>query len=392
MRKKIFQRDVLSPTKKKAFRQKKDRALQNKFRAQPKLHVEKPHAFSDSTCELIAKNDEVYIPKSLQHKCAEWHHLTLMHPGEQRLELTIAQHCTCICLKPACVRVCKKCENCAASKERDQKTSLLPPKPTPEIIPWHTLCIDLVGPCKCGDKKKPETHIELHCVTMVDPATGFFQTVEIGQKTADATANGLEIHWLTRCPWPTEMTVDKGREFAREVSETLQNEHGVKRKIVASRNPQSNSMIERCHKTLHNMIRSAQIKDKRDIDSLLGFKGVLAACRKAMNSTAHTTARAMPTQLVFGRDAMLNATLEADWQFIRKRKQRLIIQNNKRENAKGKPRACNAGDVVVVKAGKGRKHGSNPHLDHMRITQACDNGTVKLAKVADNNGGAVSQT
>jgi len=52
----------------------------------------------------------------------------------------------------------------------------------------------------------------------------------------------------------------------------------------------------------------------------------------------------------------------------------------------------NAGDVVAVKAGKGRKHGSNPHLDPMRITQVHDNGTVKLVKVADNNGGAVSQT
>jgi len=111
-----------------------------------------------------------------------------------------------------------------------------------------------------------------------------------------------------------------------------------------------------------------------------------------MNSTVHTTARATPSQLVFGRDAMLNATFQADWQFIKERKQRLVIQNNKRENAKRKPHAHNAGDVAVVKAGKGRKHGSNPHLGPMRITQVCDNGTVKLVKVADNNGGAVSQT
>jgi len=100
----------------------------------------------------------------------------------------------------------------------------------------------------------------------------------------------------------------------------------------------------------------------------------------------------MPTQLVFGCDAMLNATFQADWQFIRERKQRLIIQNNKHENAKRKPHAYNVGDVVVVKAGKGRKHGSNPYLEPMRITQAHDNGTVKLVKVTDNNGGAVSQT
>jgi len=165
----------------------------------------------------------------------------------------------------------------------------------------------------------------------------------------------------------------------------------TKRKIVTSHNPQANSMIDRCHKTLHNMIRSAQIKDRRDLDSFLGFKGILAACRKAMNSTVHTTARATPTQLVFGRDAMLNASFQADWQFIKEQKQRLIIQNNKRKNAKQKPHAYNVGGVVVVKAGAGRKHGSNPHLDPMGIIQVNDNGTVKLVKVA-NNGRAVSQT
>jgi len=67
-----------------------------------------------------------------------------------------------------------------------------------------------------------------------------------------------------------------------------------------------------------------------------------------MNSTVHTTARATPSQLVFGRDAMLNATFQADWQFIKEQKQRLIIQNNERENAKRKPHANNVGDVVVV--------------------------------------------
>jgi len=57
---------------------------------------------------------------------------------------------------------------------------------------------------------------------------------------------------------------------------------------------------------------------------------------------------------------MLNASFQADWQFIKKQKQRLVIQNNKHETAKRKPHAHNAGDVAAVKAGAGRKHGSNP--------------------------------
>jgi len=101
---------------------------------------------------------------------------------------------------------------------------MLPPKPTPEIIQWCALCMHLVGPCEFGNKKKPETHIKLHCLIMIDHATGCFEVFEIREKTANVIANWLEIHWLSRHPWPTEIAVDKGTEFAAEVSELLKND------------------------------------------------------------------------------------------------------------------------------------------------------------------------
>jgi len=52
-----------------------------------------------------------------------------------------------------------------------------------------------------------------------------------------------------------------------------------------------------------------------------------------MNSTVHTTSRATPSQLAFGHDELLNLSFEACWQHIEDRKQKLITQNNKRENA-----------------------------------------------------------
>jgi len=93
-------------------------------------------------------------------------------------------------------------------------------------------------------------------------------------------------------------------------------------------------MIEQCHKTLHNMICSAQIKSKTDLYLFFGSQGILGACQKAMNSTVHTTSSATPSQLVFGCDTMLNALFQAEWQFIKEHKQKLILQNNKHENAK----------------------------------------------------------
>jgi hypothetical protein len=49
-----------------------------------------------------------------------------------------------------------------------------------------------------------------------------------------------------------------------------------------------------------------------------------------------TPQKATPMQLVFGRDAVLNTQFEADWKYIRDKKQKLIKQNNKGENAKRK--------------------------------------------------------
>jgi len=121
--------------------------LQNKFRMQPELYIEKLYKFSDDTYELIAENGKIYVPKFLQDKCAKWCYLTLMHPDESQLELTVGQHYTWIALTTTCEHVYKTFQNCVASKKRDKKCCMLPPKPTPEIIPWHMLCMDLVDLC-----------------------------------------------------------------------------------------------------------------------------------------------------------------------------------------------------------------------------------------------------
>jgi len=381
-----------------AYRQGKDKDLQKKLKNDPELCQKAPCKFSDKTYEIIAKGGKIYPPTASQHKCAKWCHDCLMHPGETRLEFTIAQHCTWVGLHPTVQRVIKACPNCELCKKNSKKHGLLPPKPTPEIIPWHTLCMDLIGPHDFGVKNekepKKDTFVQLHCLTMTDPATGFFECCEIMRKRADYIANHSEMSWLTRHPWPTEIVMDEGREFAPEVADLLKSECGTHCKTVTSGNPQASSMIERCHQTLANMIRTRQTKDKNDLDPEFGWSGMLAACRKAMNSTVHasTTSRATKSQLVFGRDALLNVPFEADWQHIEEQKQKLVTQNNKRENATRTPHQHNVGDIVTVNTNKQRKHGHDPNLGPCRITQAFDNGAVQLVKVADDDGGAVCDT
>ena len=375
--------------KRLAAEQANDEKLQARIRNPKEQHLysTKNFRFSDKSYDLITRDNKIVVPQSMEQEVTEWYHENLLHPGEKRLELTLRQHFTFIGLAPMTRRVCKACMTCKSLKANHKKYGKLPPK-TPELIPWHTLCIDLIGPYPFGDEKKG-TNVTLHCMTMIDPATGWFDIVEIPNKRADYIANLLEMHWLTRYPWPTEIRMDRGKEFAAEVSQTLRDDYGIERKLITTRNPQANAIIERIHQVVGDMIRTRDVRSKHDLDDDFGWTGILSAVRRAVNSLVHTTTRATPTQLVFGRDALLNISFVADWQYIKERKQHLILQNNKRENRARKDHTYQVGDQVMIQQDPNRKLEGARFKGPYTVTQVYDNGTVQLTQAG--NGGAVSQ-
>ena len=93
---------------------------------------------------------------------------------------------------------------------------------------------------------------------------------------------------------------------------------------------------------------------------------------------------------MFGRDALLNVSFEADWQYIKERKQKLIVQNNKKENAKRVPHTYRINDKVMIRMDPQRKHGSDKYTGPHTLTAINDNGTVTLRK--DANGVADYET
>jgi hypothetical protein len=78
------------------------------------------------------------------------------------------------------------------------------------------MCIDTIGPYTIGDAKRPMTIAMLTCLTMIDPATGWFEIAELPATTADVVANVFEQEWLTRYPYPMEVVMDRGTEFMAE--------------------------------------------------------------------------------------------------------------------------------------------------------------------------------
>jgi hypothetical protein len=63
----------------------------------------------------------------------------------------------------------------------------------------------------------------------------------------DVVINFFEQEWLTWYPYPMEVVMDHGTEFMAEVKKTLNQDYGACIKLITTRYPQANSMVEGSH-------------------------------------------------------------------------------------------------------------------------------------------------
>ena len=236
------------------------------------------------------------------------------------------------------------------------------------------MCIDLIGPYTI--RRKGQADLNTKCVTMIDPATGWFEIHEYDDKRAITVANIAEQEWFSRYPWPTQVTYDRGSEFIGHEFQTMLGDYGVKKKPITTRNPQANAIVERVHQTIGNIVRTFELQDNY-LDEDDPWKGILSATAFAIRATYHTTLQKSPGQLVFGRDMIFNVEHTANWEYIRARKQKLIQKNNRNENKSRIPHTYVVNDQVMLRKGTEYKY-EQPYSGPHTILQVNTNGTVRL--------------
>ena len=356
--------------------QDKDVPLQKKLNKSAHLQLHPFHGGDkqQTTKLIVNKNKKIVVPNGLQKHIVRWYHKVLCHPGRNRTEETIRQHFTFENLRKEVHRQCATCLTCQMTKRDTKKYGLIPEKEA-EANPWEILCVDLIGPYTLKRKHKPS--LKLWCLTMIDPATGWFEMKEIENKTAANIAEKVQQVWLTRYPKPDKIIFDKGTEFMREFAEMIENDYGIAKHGSNKRNPQSNSVLERIHQTIGNMVRTFEITEQ-EVDEDDPWSGLLAAVMFATRATYHTTLKATPMQLVFGRDAILNTKFEANWRNIKESKQRRIRINNEQENKKRIPHKYTIGDKVLYREDDKSKYGTNPYSGPYEIRAVRENGSVTI--------------
>ena len=107
--------------------------------------------------------------------------------------------------------------------------------------------------------------------------------------------------------------------YLAEFKIMMENDYGIFRSPISVRNPQAKTIVERVHQTIGNFIRTFKILEI-DLDDENPWKGILSSTMFAVRSMVHTTMKHTPSQLVFGRDSLLNINQEANWQFIKQSK------------------------------------------------------------------------
>jgi hypothetical protein len=158
----------------------------------------------------------------------------------------------------------KLCRSCQTNKKHSQKYGHVPSKLV-ITTPWKALCVNLIGPYTLTGKDR--SSIDFMCLTMIDPATSWFEIEELpsikkvtfpkilgkGKKvtcdneyTKDAVttfdksyaqiSNLVYKTWFSRYPCCQYIIYDNGSEFKLHFR-ALCVSYGIKRKPTSFKPP-----------------------------------------------------------------------------------------------------------------------------------------------------------
>jgi hypothetical protein len=122
---------------------------------------------------------KLVIPQSLEHHAVSWYHHYLQHPGNTCIEETLKAAMYWKQMRSTVRSYVKNCRSCQVNKRHSQKYGKLPTKLV-TITPWEAVCVNLIGPYML--RGKHGTEIDFMCLTMIDPASSWFEIVELPVK------------------------------------------------------------------------------------------------------------------------------------------------------------------------------------------------------------------
>ena len=217
-------------------------------------------------------------------------------------------------------------------KKRKTLYGYLPPKNITELKPWDLVHVDLIVLyINSIRKQKPgrtviRNNASLTYMTMIDPATGWFEIVEILTFDLDEVTIGNDKYidksssrvsqlfnntWICRYPHPSKSVFDNGCEFKRDFAPFLK-DFNIKPVLTSVKNPQANAPVDQVHQVIVNMLVIKYI-DNKFFDYIYPWGETLVSISWAIRASYHHTIITTPSQDFFVRDVLFNLASVVYW-------------------------------------------------------------------------------
>ena len=157
--------------------------------------------------------------------------------------------------------------------------------------PWYTLSIDIVGPL-------PPDHRHKFLIVFVDCFSKYTILIPSSNHTASTFSEALMLHVISYFGTPRGLLSDCGREFISSIWAKLLRSLGIQQVLTLPYHPEGNSINERSHRTLNNMLRARLLEGpstKAWVDKVPGIKLTL-------NAMPHEPHRFSASMIATGRE------------------------------------------------------------------------------------------
>lgn len=157
--------------------------------------------------DLRTFKNRIIIPDTLQHEVIHLYHEWLCHPGLVKLYNSLK---SCYFWRGMFIHIrtyTKNCQECVETKVSNRNFGKLP-LAKPEIIPFNTVCIDVIGPYNL-----PERGEEKYALTILDPVSRWLEIVPLRSKSSIEISEAFDTQWLCCYPRPSRCVHDQGKEF-----------------------------------------------------------------------------------------------------------------------------------------------------------------------------------
>ena len=198
-----------------------------------------------------------------------------------------------------CIEVAQSCPQCQLGSDYGHR--LRTTRSMQSSGPWDTLSVGIVGPLPADRRHE-------FLIVFVDCYSRYTILVPASNHTANTVSDALLRHVVPYFGTPRHLLSDRGCKFVGEVWNKLTRFLGIQRLLTSPYHPEGNSINERSHRTINNMLRARLLDGTPSRTWVDKIPGIMLA----LNAMAHEPHGFSASMIAKGRESTLPPDLESN--------------------------------------------------------------------------------